>query len=174
MHACSPQTIRLALLILVLAAAPLACASSQEQEAGCEVLRVADGDSFTCRDGRKVRLIGIDSPEWEQPPFGSKAQQALSQMVPPGTAVRLEYDAAPTDQYGRVLAHVWVDSTLVNEAMVHNGWAVLYTVPPNIKYAERLGRAQNEARAGGAGLWAQNGFACLPKDFRKRACLSSP
>jgi micrococcal nuclease len=166
--------IRLALLSLALAAAPLACASSQEQEAGCVVLRIADGDTFTCRDGRKVRLIGIDSPEREQPPFGSKAQQALRQMVPTGTAVRLEYDAAPTDQYGRILAYVWVDSTLVNEAMIHDGWAVLYTVPPNVKYAERLRRAQSEARAGGAGLWAQNGFACLPKDFRKRACLSSP
>jgi micrococcal nuclease len=138
------------------------------------VLRVADGDSFTCRDSRRVRLIGIDSPERGQLPFGSRAQLALRQMLPTGTAVRLEYDAAPTDQYGRVLAYVWVDSTLVNEAMVRDGWAVLYTVPPNVKYAERLGRAQNEARAGRAGLWAQNGFACLPKDFRRKVCLSSP
>lgn len=138
------------------------------------VLRVADGDTFTCRDGRRVRLIGIDSPEREQPPFGSKAQQALRQMLPTGTAVRLEHDVVPTDQYGRLLAYVWLGSTLVNEAMVRGGWAVLYTVPPNVKYAERLGRAQNEARTGRAGLWAQNGFACLPKDFRRRVCLSSP
>ena len=165
---------RFALLSLALAAAPIACMSSQQREAGCVVLRVADGDTFTCRDGRKVRLIGIDSPEQEQPPFGSKAQQALRHMLPTGSALRLEYDVASTDRYGRLLAYAWVGPTLVNEAMVRDGWAVLYTVPPNVKYAERLGRAQREARAGGAGLWAQNGFACLPKDFRKRACLSSP
>jgi micrococcal nuclease len=63
---------------------------------------------------------------------------------------------------------------LVNEAMLRGGWAVLYTVPPNIKYAERFERAQNEARARGTGLWSQNGFACLPKDFRRRTCVTSP
>ena len=159
---------------LSLAAAPLACASSQQRQVGCVALRVADGDTFSCRDGRKVRLIGIDSPEREQPPFGSEAQQALRHMLPTGSTVRLEYDVESTDQYGRLLAYVWLGSTLVNEAMIRDGWAVLYTVPPNVKYAERLGRAQSEARAGGAGLWAQNGFACLPKDFRKGDCLSSP
>jgi endonuclease YncB( thermonuclease family) len=57
------------------------------------------------------------------------------------------------------------------------GWAVLYTVPPKVKYADRLQRAQNEARsngaglwAHGAGLWAQSGFNCLPSDFRRRLC----
>jgi micrococcal nuclease len=164
----------LAVLSLTLAAASLACASSQQREAGCVVLRVADGDTFSCRDGRKVRLIGIDSPEREQPPFGGKAQQALRHMLPPGSAVRLEYDVAPTDQYGRVLAYVWLDSALVNEAMIRDGWAVLYTVPPNVKYAERLGRAQSEARAQGTGLWAERGFDCAPADFRRGRCLSSP
>ena len=162
------------MLSLALAAAPIACASSQQGEAACVILRVADGDTFTCRDGRKVRLTGIDSPERQQPPFGGRAQQALRRMLPNGTAVRLEYDAAPIDQYGRVLAYVWLGPRLVNEAMIRDGWAVLYTVPPNVKYAERFRQAQNEARAGGAGLWAQNGFACLPKDFRKRVCVSSP
>jgi micrococcal nuclease len=158
-----------ALLSLALAAAPLASASSQEQGEGCVVLRVADGDTFTCRDGRRVRLIGIDAPERQQS-FSSVAGHALLEMLPFGTAVRLERDVAPTDQYGRLLAYVWVGSTLVNEAMVRQGWAVLYTVPPNVKYADRLGRAQKEARARGAGLWAQRGFDCLPSEFRRRRC----
>jgi micrococcal nuclease len=173
MHACNPQTIRFAVLSLALAAAPLASASSQQQEDGCVVLRVADGDTFTCRDGRKVRLIGVDSPEGRQQ-FGSVARHALLKMLPFGTAVRLERDVAPTDRYGRLLAYVWVGSTLVNEAMVRDGWAVLYTVPPNVKYAERFSRAQNEARTKGAGLWAQRGFDCLPSDFRRRSCPPTP
>jgi micrococcal nuclease len=170
----TPKLCPSAVLSLALAVAPIACASSQQQEEGCVVLRVADGDTFTCRDGRKVRLIGIDSPEPEQRPFGSRARQELIRILPLGSGVRLEHDVTLTDQYGRRLAYVWLGPTLVNEAMVHGGWAVLYTVPPNVKYAERFRRAQNEARTRGAGLWAQNGFACLPKDFRKRACLSPP
>jgi micrococcal nuclease len=138
------------------------------------VLRVADGDTFSCKDGRKVRLIGIDSPERKQPPFGASAHQGLLRMVRPGSEVRLEHDVVLNDRYGRVLAYAWTGTTLVNEAMVRDGWAVLYTVPPNVKYAERFRRAQNEARTRRAGLWAQNGFSCLPKDFRRKACLSPP
>ena len=165
------------LLSLALAAAPLACAGAQQparQEAHCVVWQVVDGDTFRCEDGRKVRLIGIDSPEWRQRPFGSKAQQALLRLLPTGFPVLLEHDVTLTDRYGRLLAYVWVGPTLVNEAMVHGGWAVLYTVPPNVKYAERFSRAQNEARTRGAGLWAERGFDCLPMDFRRRRCLSPP
>jgi micrococcal nuclease len=137
------------------------------------VSHVVDGDTFYCRDGRKVRLIGIDSPERQQT-FGPVARQALIRMLPSGNVVRLERDVALTDRYDRILAYVWIGSSLVNEAMVRDGWAVLYTVPPNVKYAERFSRAQKEARARGTGLWAQRGFDCLPSEFRRGTCVSSP
>jgi micrococcal nuclease len=164
---------------------PLACAAQSlpraergdqgtQQEAGCVVSHVVDGDTFYCRDRRKVRLIGIDSPERQQEPFGASALRALHRLLPPGTQVRMQLDLAPNDRYGRLLAYVWVGSTFVNEAMVREGWAVLYTVPPNVKYADRLMLAQKEARALGTGLWAEGGFACLPGDFRRRACVRPP
>jgi micrococcal nuclease len=140
----------------------------------CTVTRVSDGDSFRCGDGRRVRLIGVDSPESQQQPFGVKARAALRQLLPPGSTVRLEWDVAAADQYGRTLAYVWVGKTLVNEAMVRNGWAALYTVPPNVKYADRLRTAQAEARAGNTGLWPQHGFDCMPSDFRRKRCVSPP
>lgn len=143
-----------------------------QREAGCVVSHVVDGDTFYCHDRRKVRLIGIDSPERHQGQSGASARQALHRILPPGTAVRMQLDVRPTDRYGRLLAYVWVDSTFVNETMVREGWAVLYTVPPNVKYAERLTLAQNEARALSTGLWAQGGFTCLPGDFRRGACVS--
>jgi micrococcal nuclease len=164
------------LFILALGAQPVAGVSQTSgvrQESCCVVDHIVDGDTFHCRDGRKVRLIGIDTPERRQS-FASVASHALLRMLPLDTAVRLERDVAPTDRYGRVLAYVWIGPTLVNEAMVRGGWAVLYTVPPNVKYADRLGRAQKEARARGAGLWAQRGFDCLPSEFRRRRCVSSP
>ena len=65
---------------------------------------------------------------------------------------------APTDRL-RPSARLGVDRrTLVNEAMVRRGWAVTYTVPPNVKYAQRLVRAQSEARASGAGLSGSRGL----------------
>jgi micrococcal nuclease len=172
-----PPRFAAALFVVALGIKPLGCPAPQRppgQAAACIVSRVVDGDTFYCRDGRKVRLIGVDSPERQQGPFGGEARRALLQLLPPGTAVVLQPDVTPTDRYGRVLAYVWTGPMLVNETMVQKGWAVLYTVPPNVKYAERLERAQKEARARSTGLWAQRGFDCLPSDFRKKRCLSPP
>lgn len=157
--------------LLPLALAVLAaCAPTPVAADGCRVGRVSDGDTFYCRDGRKVRLIGVDSPELAQGEAGRQARAALQRLLPAGRLVRLEPDAAPRDRYGRILAHVWSGPTLVNEAMVRGGWAVLYTVPPNVKYVRRLERAQREARAAGAGLWSRGGFDCTPADFRRGRC----
>jgi micrococcal nuclease len=125
----------------------------------CQVRRIVDGDTFYCADGRKVRLIGIDSPELSQGVPGRDARDALQDLMPPGRSIRLEGDAAPRDRWGRTLAWVWSGDRLINEAMVRGGWAVLYTVPPNVKYAGRLERA---------------GFECLPSDYRRSACARSP
>jgi micrococcal nuclease len=161
-------------LLIVLASACGSGLTGQQGPAACTVRRVSDGDTFRCRDGRRVRLTGIDSPELEQQPFGLAAREALLRLLPPGITVRLETDVAPLDQYGRVLAYAWIGDTLINEVMLRNGWAVLYTVPPNIKYVERLARAQKEARADRAGLWSGGGFDCPPSQFRRNHCLSRP
>jgi micrococcal nuclease len=157
---------RALLLFLLLACGPAVAGGAPL----CVVARVSDGDTFYCRDGRKVRLIGVDAPELAQGDPGRQARAALARLLPEGRAVRLEEDAAPRDRYGRTLAHVWSDGRLVNEALVRGGWAVLYTVPPNVKYADRLERAQKAARAGRAGLWNGSAFDCPPSRFRRHAC----
>ena len=112
------------------------------------MLSIHDGDTFTVSiDGRKekVRLIGIDAPELAQQPWGSRAQAALETLVK-DRAVRLETDIAERDQYGRLLAYVYVDETFVNLELIRQGQAVLYTVPPNVAHVEAYRTAQDEAR----------------------------
>ncbi len=115
-------------------------------------------------------MIGMDAPERSQGPFGAEATAALRRLLPAGSQVLLERDVEPTDRYGRRLAYVWRGGSLLNWQMVRGGWAVLLTIPPNVRYSEALLEAQRRARESKAGLWAEGGFDCPPSDRRRGKC----
>ena len=124
------------------------------------VARVIDGDTIQLADGRKVRLIGVDTPETVHPQkeveyYGKEASDFTKSMLE-GKEVYLEYDIQPTDKYGRTLAYIWLsDGTLFNELLVLKGFAQVATFPPNVKYVERFTAAQKQAIEANAGLWAK-------------------
>lgn len=139
----------------------------------CVVTRISDGDTLRCRQGRenlRVRLTGIDAPEMADSTHGPRSARALSSMASVGDTILLELDVQPRDQYRRVLAYAWRNGSLLNLRMVREGWAVPYTVPPNVRYEATFRAAQRSARADGAGHWKTNGFACTPAEFRRGAC----
>jgi endonuclease YncB( thermonuclease family) len=162
------------LIPLVTVAALAGCSTNQSaalQAAtdSCQVASITDGDTLRCADGRRVRLIGIDAPERGQDGYEG-SRDALLRLARPGATVRLEHDVTAEDRYGRTLAYVWAGDTLVNERMVREGRAFLYTVPPNVRHEGRLREAQQAARDAGAGLWEGDGAACLPSEFRRGTC----
>ena len=136
----------------------------------CRIVRVVDGDTIECSELGRVRLIGIDTPELSQEPYGAMAERALVALLDSTTAVALEPDVERRDRYGRMLAYVWVDSTMINWALVRLGWAVLLTYPPNVQYVDLFTEAQRLAREAGMGLWEVGGFECLPRDRRRGRC----
>lgn len=69
------------------------------------VVKVVDGDSFSLADGRRVRLLGIDSPEKDKCMY-KEARERLSGLLL-GRHVRLKNII--TDDYGRLLANVIVE-----------------------------------------------------------------
>jgi len=117
-----------------------------------------------------VRLLGIDAPELSQKPFGKQSQGALALMIPVGTTVQLEQDVQAQDRNGRLLAYVWRDGRLVNWEMVRAGWVVTLTYAPNVQYVDAFRKAAKEAEKDALGLWATDGFACLPFDHRHGSC----
>ncbi|MCX5762986.1 MAG: thermonuclease family protein [Gemmatimonadetes bacterium] len=139
----------------------------------CVVARLADGDSLTCTDGRKVRLLLMDTPELQQKPWGLMAKRQLETLAGPGTVLRLELDRNPTDRYGRTLAYAWAGNVLVNERMVANGWAVVLAYE-DVRYLERMQRAERTAQAAKKGFWQAWAFRCRPVDFRAHRCGDSP
>ena len=81
--------------------------------------------------------------------------------------MKLEYDVEKRDKYGRILAYLRTsDGKLINLLMVKNGYAMLYTVPPNVKYVRDLKAAQEEARQAKLGIWSEEGLKERPKDYR--------
>jgi micrococcal nuclease len=136
----------------------------------CLVTRVTDGDTIECRGIGRVRLIGMDTPELSQGRIGTLATQALMRMIPVGSTAELERDVEARDRYDRLLAYVWTHGILVNWVMVRQGWAVVLTYPPNVQYVDWLEAAQRAAREEGVGLWAIDGFRCLPRDRRAGRC----
>jgi micrococcal nuclease len=162
------SVVRSAIAILLLAL-PLSRLQAQASSS-CIIARIVDGDTFYCADGVKVRPIGFDAPERGQGAVADSATMYLARWVPPGDTVRLERDVSLTDRYGRRLAWVWRADTLVNERMVASGWALLYTVPPDVRYVERLQAAERNARVAGLGLWGVPDFTCAPSEFRRKLC----
>ncbi len=147
--------------------------AQRSNDLSARVVKVNDGDTLTVMVGRKkerVRLIGIDAPELGQQPWGAASRKYCRELVLlSGDAVTLEFDIVKRDQYGRLLAYVrTADNTLINVEMVRNGYAFLYTFPPNVKYTELLREAQRYARGKGLGVWGKNGPEETPGDYRRR------
>ena len=146
-------------LLLTLLPCPLA---SQDDSATVQVVRVIDGDiiQVCCVFGDRVKVhyIGVDTPETHHPmrgvePYGMEAAEANRKLVD-GKTVRLEFDVQQLDRYGRTLAYVYLeDGTFVNAWLVEHGYAMVMTVPPNVKYQDLFLRLQREARDAGRGLW---------------------
>jgi micrococcal nuclease len=59
-----------------------------------------------------------------------------------------------TDRFGRLLRYVFVGDLFVNYELVRAGFANPASFPPDVACEAVFSRAEVEARAEGAGLWA--------------------
>lgn len=66
----------------------------------------------------------------------------------------MEFDVQKHDRYQRTLAYIWLeDGTLLNDYIVRNGYAVVSTFPPNVKYQQRFLKSERYARERKLGMW---------------------
>lgn len=121
------------------------------------VVSIYDGDTLTLRDGRRIRLVQIDTPELGSGECYSRAARAaLITLAPLGGRVVLEADASldKVDLYGRFLRYIRRSGLNVNLELVRRGAATPYFYNGDRgHYASQLMAAARKAKAGKRGLW---------------------
>jgi len=136
------------------------------------VVKVVASDLIVLEDGRRVRLIGVESvgeaPRHyvkydekghviEEPvePTISLQEQALTyaQELLENKKVKLEYDVDATDSNGYLYAYVYLpDGRMANVELLRMGFVTMRIIPPNIKYENKLSEAYQEAKKEKRGL----------------------
>ncbi|MCX7758889.1 MAG: thermonuclease family protein [bacterium] len=140
-------------------------------------IKVLDGDtikvkSYKTNEEFKVRLIGVDTPESNENPklkrdsqktgktseeimkMGIKSKEFTKSLVSQSKYLYLEYDIQMYDKYNRKLAYVYLEnSQMLNYILLKEGYAKVYTVPPNVKYQDKFLEAQKFAQREKKGLW---------------------
>jgi len=171
----------LALSILTLLCILPGCASrlvsdglpGGRDETGVTAVSVTDGDTVRIspevESESRVRLIGVDTPETSTDrgpePYGEEARDFTRRSLE-GQDVTLELDVERKDDYGRLLAYVYLtDGTMFNETLLREGYAQVATFPLNTRYVDRFEEAQEEAREARRGLWGlSEGELCRLRD----------
>ncbi|MDP3589905.1 MAG: thermonuclease family protein [Methylobacter sp.] len=131
------------------------------------VKTVYDGDTVVLEDGRKIRFLGINTPEIQHrdkqaDAGGDEAKRWLTDKLK-NTKVRLEVGVEKTDKYGRTLAHLFTEKKEhVNLQLVEAGLAAVSIYPPDLHYVTELVKAQSQAEQAKLGIWGRPEYAAIP------------
>ncbi|WP_349972181.1 thermonuclease family protein [Pseudomonas caspiana] len=125
-----------------------------------QVERVVDGDTLRLKDGRNVRMVGLNTPETGKKgrsaePFAEAAKRRLQALVDESDgSVRLRVGQQGKDHYGRVLANVYGGNGANFEAqLLSEGLGYLVAVSPNVALVDCQQAAERIARDARLGLW---------------------
>lgn len=164
MMTCYPQ---LGISLLFLLTLPL---YGQAETLTGKVVKIADGDTLSILDAgqkvHKVRLVGIDAPEHDQP-FGDKSSENLTKLV---AGQQVEVLWTKRDRYHRILGKVIEDGRDINLAQIKAGMAWWYWQHASDQsWLDQIIYATTHAMAwlADTGLWAEPN-PVPPWEWRKR------
>lgn len=151
------------LLVFLLLLIPVFSVSALTKEK-VTFYKCVDGDTarfIKNKEEIKVRFIGIDAPESVKPNekaerFGKEASNYTCRKLKNAKKIELEYEPKTDkqDRYGRYLAYVFVDSKLLEESIVKNGYANVKYIKNNYKYYNNLVLAEEKAKISKKGIYS--------------------
>lgn len=126
-----------------------------------QIGRVLDGDTIELIDGRRIRLLNINTPE-KNTPFSELAASYLAQYV----NQTIELEVTGVEKYGRLLGRLY-NPSYVNLALVRQGFATSFLVAESEKAPFK--GAQEEAFEKNRGLWQKSPFyGCMNAIINKK------
>ncbi|MFV1984000.1 MAG: thermonuclease family protein, partial [Thiohalomonadales bacterium] len=131
------------------------------------VSRVIDGDTVQLKDGRKIRLIGINSPETNSSdhtaePYAQVATIFVRDLLKISSTVQIRYGAQKKDHYGRLLAHVFLNNKQnLNALILQKGFARSLYIPPNDWQYRCYDRLDKQAQQLKVGLWSNKAYQTI-------------
>ena len=131
----------------------------EKADATAGVSYVYDGDTVKLSDGRKLRFVGINTPEIDHDggpsePFSQAAHNRVQQLIGSGQ-LRFRYGRERHDRYGRLLGHPYLaDGRSLNVLLLQEGLATTLVVPPNTWNQECYQSVEQQAREKGLGIWS--------------------
>lgn len=128
-----------------------------------QVQRVVDGDTVRLKDGRSVRMIGLNAPETGKrgradEPYAVAARQRLQALVDASDSrLGLVPGRENKDRYGRTLAHLYgADGENLEARLLAEGLGFQVGVAPNVDLVACQQAAEDSAREARLGLWRQS------------------
>ncbi len=123
------------------------------------VVRVIDGDTIELDDGRRVRYIGIDTPETVHPEkdvecYGPEATVRNRELVE-GKTVEMRAGVENADKYGRLLRYVHVDGRFVNALLVAEGYAHASPFGDERRFRQVFAQLEQYSQLRDRGMWAE-------------------
>ena len=135
------------------------CSVKQFHETA-QVAHVYDGDTVKLVDGRKIRLIGINTPERgrdgkQDEPFYLDAKKQLQNIIRKNNnQIKIVYGKDKHDRYKRLLAHIFTkDNENITATLIKNGMGFTVAVPPNIQLLNCYQDAESSAQKSKHGIW---------------------
>ncbi|MDN5898761.1 MAG: thermonuclease family protein [Brachybacterium sp.] len=145
-----------------------------------EVVRVVDGDTLIALvDGEEttIRLLNIDTPETKDPDepvqcLGPEAAEFLTERLPAGTLIDLDYDEERLDRYDRTLAAVYESESLINAEIAAAGLGVPVYFAPNDRFLPEVEEAARSAQEEGRGLYSPEIECTLPAQVQVQSAAA--
>lgn len=120
-----------------------------------QLRRVIDGDTidvFINGEVERVRYIGVNTPEFEEPCY-QESTLANRELVE-GQTLTLERDESERDDFGRLLRYVFANGVLVQRQLLNLGFAEAVRYPPDDNYYQEFRSLEERA--------AEQGLGCHP------------